>query len=802
MSTLLSDLRLAIRLARTSPGLTLVAVLTLALAIGANAAIFSIVEAVLLRPLPFADPDRIVMLWNEYGANHTASSPPDYADRRDLNHTLDRVAAYRLIDVNLTGGEEPRRVSVGDITASFFDVVGRQASLGRVFTAEEDTPGRNGVVVLDHGFWQRAFGGRGDVLGDALVLNGVAHTVVGVMPPDFALPAERVDLWRPLALSPAQLADDERGNEFLRTLGRTMPGVGLDEVEADMDAIAASVLERVPDRRDFLARNQWGADAVPLLTEVAGDARPALLVLAGAVGLVLVVACANLANLLLVRGSFREREMAVRAALGASRVRLARQLVTESLLMAATGGAAGVVLAGALVRVARTSAFGGIPRLDESAIDWPVLAFTAAVSLAAALVFGVGPALHSSRAHGAGALTGARASDRPSRRRTRAALVAAEVGVAAVVLVGAGLLVRSFDRLVREDPGFETDGRFTARVALPFSVYAEPSRRLAFHQALVERLEVQPGVRAVGLTHRLPLSALNDTATFEFEGYTPPPGEGSAGGEYRIVGGDYFRAMGIRVVSGRAFDARDGQAAPAVAIIDEEAARRYFAGRDPIGRHVEFAGRREIVGVARNVRNAGLDVAPRPQLYVPVAQRPLLTMSVIVHSDRDASDLAALLGREVRAIDPDVPVFELVTLDERLGQSVARQRFAARLLTGLAAMGLLLAGIGIYGLLAFVVARDARQIGIRMALGATTAEVWRMVVGRGLAPVAIGLATGLAAAAALSRVVTSQLYGIDAIDPPTYAAVAVIVSVSALAACALPARRAAATDPAEAMRTE
>jgi len=802
VSTLVSDLRLAIRLARAGPGLTIVAVFSLALAIGANAAIFSVVESVLLRPLPFADAGRIVTLWNEYGGNRTASSPPDYADRRDLSRTLDAVAAYRIADVNMTGRDEPRRVRAGDVTASFFDVVGRSAAIGRVFAAAEDTPGRNDVVVLDHGFWTRAFGGRADAVGDAIVLDGTPYTIVGVMPPDFALPAERVDVWRPLALSAAQLADDERGNEYLFVVGRMRDGVTIEQVEADMDAIAASVLVRVPDRRDFLARNQWGAHAVPILAEVTGDARPTLLVLAGAVGLVLLVACANLANLLLARGSFRQREMAVRSALGASRGRLARQLFTESLLVATAGGAAGVLVASALVRVARASALEGIPRLEASAIDWRVLAFTAVLSLAATVLFGLGPSLQTSRATETGVLAGGRVSDPPSRRRVRAALVAAEVAVVVVVLVGAGLLVRSFDRLVRVDPGFETANRFTARLALPFSSYEARPRRAALQQALVAALAAQPGVRAVGLTHRLPLSDLNDTATFDVEGYTPPPGEGSAGGEYRLVGGDYFRAMGIRLLAGRFFDERDDAGAPAVAIVDEETARRYFSGRDPIGRHVEFAGRREIVGVVGSVLNAGLDVAPRPQIYIPTAQRAPLTVSVVVHADRAASDVAALVRREVRAIDPDVPVFQAATLDERLGQSVARQRFAARLLAGLALMGLLLAAIGVYGLLAFVVARDARQIGIRMALGATAADVWRLVVGRGAVPVAFGVAAGLSAAVALSRLVASQLYGVDPVDLPTYAAVAVIVAATALAACVLPARRAASIAPAEAMRID
>jgi len=802
VSTLISDVRLAVRLARAGPGLTAVAVLTLALAIGANAAIFSIVEAVLLRPLPFADPGRIVTLWNEYRGNRTASSPPDYADRRDLSHTLDAVAAYRFSDVNMTGRGEPLRVRAGDATASFFDVLGRSASIGRVFAAAEDTEGRGDVVVLDHGFWLRALGGREAAVGESVVLDGLPYTIVGIMPGDFELPGEHVDLWRPLALSAGQLADDERGNEYLFVIGLMRPNVTLDQVEADMDAIAESVLARVPDRRDFLARNRWGAHAVPLLTEVAGGARPVLLVLAGAVGLVLLVACANLASLLVARGSFRQREMAVRSALGASRSRLARQLVTESSLLAAVGGGAGLLVAEVLMRVARASALESIPRLDASAMGWPVLAFTAALSLAATVAFGLGPSLQIARAPATGVLAGGRVWDPPSHRRLRAALVAVEVAVAVVVLVGAGLLVRGFDRLVRVDPGFEAADRFTARLALPFSSYEARPRRAAFQQALVAALEGAPGVRAVGLTHRLPLSDLNDTATFGFEGYTPPPGEGNAGGEYRIVGGDYFRAMGIRLMSGRPFDERDDAEAPAVAIIDEEAARQYFAGRDPIGRHVEFAGRREIVGVVGSVRNAGLDAARTPQLYIPTAQRAPLTVSVVVHSDRAASDVAALIRRAVGAIDADVPVFQMATLDERLGRSVARQRFAARLLAGLALAGLLLAGIGIYGVPAFVVARDARQIAIRIALGATRADVWRLVLGRGFAPVAVGLGAGLAGAAALSRAVASQLYGVDPIDPPTYAAVAAVVAAAALAACAIPASRAASIAPAEAMRAE
>jgi predicted permease len=807
VSIVLTDLAYAVRQARANPGFTTTALLTLALAIGANAAIFSIVEAVLLRPLPFRDPARLVYIWNVYRGGHTASAIPDYLDRRNASRTLESIAAFRLGDATMTGGGDPLRVRVGQVTVSFFDVLGRGAAMGRVFASGEDTPGRHTVVVLSRGFWQRAFGGRASAVGQSIVIDGVAHSVVGVMPADFGLPGDRIDVWQPLAFSPAQMTDAERGSEFLRVIGRMRAGATLEQTEADMKAIAASVIERVPRRRDFLVRSQWSADVVPLMTEVAGAARPTLLVLLGAVALVLVAACANLASLLMVRGSFRHREIAVRMALGAGRGRIVRQLVTESLALGLAGGAGGVALAYWLVRVAASAPFQGLPRLDESTLDLPVLGFTVAVSIAASLMFGTGPAFHVVRRSVSGALAGGgRVSDVPARRRARSALIATEVAVAVVVLVGAGLLLRSFDRLVRVDPGFQSDRRFTARVSLPLSTYREPAPRLAFSQALMDGLGAVPGVRAVGLTSRLPLSSLNDTASFTIEGYTPAAGEGSPGGEYRIVGGEYFRAMGVPLLRGRVFDPRDDASHALVAIIDRGAAERYFEGRDPIGGRIDVGGSgqrwREIVGVVGSVRNAGLDVAAKPQVYLPNAQSPNLGLTLIVHADSSPDAVATQVRGALREIDPLVPLYDVGTLDEQLGRSVARQRFATTLLAGLASIGLVLATIGIYGLVAFWVTREVRQIGIRMALGATSADVLRLVLRQGFVPVASGIAAGLVAAATLSRLATNQLFGISPTDPVTYGAIALGLLMVALAACAVPAHRAVTTDAATALRPE
>jgi putative ABC transport system permease protein len=803
LSSLSRDLVSALRLARRSPGFTSVAVLTLALAIGANAAIFSVVEAVLLRPLPFHDPDRLVSIWNEYQGRHAASAVPDYLDRRDSSRTLESIAAFTFGDATMTGRGEPIRVRVASVTPSFFDVVGRTASVGRVFTAGEDRPGSPGVV-LAHGFWQRAFGARTSAIGGSIVIDGVPSTVVGVMPAGFAWPTEPVDVWRPLVFRPDQLTDDERGNEYLNILGRMKPGVDLKQTEADMDAIAASVLVRVPGRRAFLESAHWGAAVLPLLTEVAGEARPTLLVLLSAVGLVLLVACVNLANLLMVRGSFREREIGVRSALGATRWRIARQLLTEHLLLGLAGGAVGVALASWIVGVTAAHPPAGLPRLDESVVDLPVLAFALGLSVLSSVVFGAVPVLRVSRPAASSALVGGgRVSDGPVRRRARAALVAVEVAVAVVVLVGAGLLVRSFDRLTQVDPGFATEGRFTASIALPLSRYREPARRLAFYETLGDRLRALPGVRAVGFTHRLPLSTISDTASFDVEGYAPAPGEGSPGGEYRFVAGDYFRAMGIPLVGGRPFDERDTAGAPPVVVIDEGLAHRYFAGRNPLGLHLDFnGGPHEIVGIVGGVRNVGLDVPARPQVYLPDAQRPLLRLAVVVQAAGNPESLAEPVRRAVRALDAQVPVFDVGTLDERLGRAVARSRYAAMLLAALAGIGLLLSAIGVYGLLAFWVTRESRQIGIRMALGATAADVRRLVLRMGLTPVSVGAVAGLLVAAVLSRVLSGLLFGVSPTDPPTYAAIAAVLFAVALAACALPARRAAATDPARALRSD
>jgi predicted permease len=790
-----------------NPGFTALAVTTIALAVGACAAIFSIVEAVLLRPLPFRDPARLVLVWNEYRGEKAHSSVPDYLDRRAMSRTLEGLGAFSFADANLTDAGEPVRVRIGQATSSFFEVTGRDAAMGRVVTRHEETPGRHAVVVLADGFWRRAFGARPSLLGESVRIDGVPHTIVGVMPPDFGLPAEPVDLWRPLAFTPAQMGDNERGNESLLVIGRVKPGVALPQVEAEMDTIAASVLERVPRRRAYLQRSQWGAAVVPLTDYVAGPARATLLVIAGAVGLVLLMACANVANLLLVRGSYRQREMAVRVALGATRGRLLRQLVTEGLLLGLAGGAAGAAIAYWIVRVAAEMPLPGVPRLDESVIDLPVLGFTLAISVASALLFGLWPAVQTARGAVSMALAGSgRASATPARRRGRSAVIAAEVAFAVVVLVGAGLLLRSFERLARVDPGFVTEHRYTANVSLPAAGYPEPAARLAFFGALADRLRALPHVRAVGLTHLLPLSGRRDTANFTIDGYTSAPGEANPGGEYRFVDGEYFRAMGIPLVRGRVFEPQDDAGSQPVAIVDEGAAARYFANRDPIGGRIDVGGSgqrwRQIVGLVGTVRSGGLDAAPRPQVYLAVAQNPRRSLAVVLQSDGDPDALASDLRSAVAAIDPHVPIFEAGTLDERVGRSIARQRYAAALLAALAVLALTLAAIGLYGLVAFWVSREARQIGIRVALGATGDDVRRLVLRQGLVPVAAGLAAGLAAAAVLSTLARSQLFGIGPTDAVTYGTVAVGLLIIALAACALPARRAAATDPVRALRGE
>ena len=805
LESIWQDVRYGARMLRRNPGFTTVAVLTLALGIGANTAIFSVVHAVLLEPLPYPDSDRLVMIWNTYGGNHSHNSPPDYFDRVEQSEMLESIAAYAPRTFNLTGQGEPLRLQGAGVTASFFTTLGVAPLHGRVFDAEEDSAERGDVVVLSHGAWLRQFGGDAAAVGSKIVLNDHSFTIAGVMPPRFALLFPEIDIWAPMAFAADARADSNRGNEYILVFGRMKPGVSLQQAGDEMKVIAASVLERVPARRDFLARANWSADIVPLREQHAGDIRPVVLVLFGAVFLVLLIACLNVANLLLARGTGRVRELTVRAALGAGRARLVRQLLVESLVLALTGGALGLLLAWWGVQLLVTAGAGLSPLVARAELNAAAMAFAAGLMLLTGLLFGAAPALRLSRLDiQEGLKDGSRAGSAASRTVTRKVLVVSEVALALVLLVAAGLLLRSFDRLWDVHPGYDPASRLTFRVALPASRYAEPAQRLAFAEQLLERIQRLPGVLAVGNVQSLPISGTRDTSTVHVEGYELPPGAANLSAEYRMISPDYLRAMGIPVLRGRNFRDTDHLAAPRVLLVDEKAAQRFWPGEDAVGKRMGFGpGQwREVVGVVGSVRNRGLDDPGMEQVYIPYLQSPTYSAYYVIHAQGDAAALVPSLRAELRGVDANLPLFDIRLMEERLAGSMAQRQLSTVLLAAFAGVALTLAAIGIYGVLAYAVRQRTREIGIRMALGAGRGQILRLVIGQGMTLALAGLALGVLGAAAATRLLERLLFGVTPHDPATFIAVAVLLAAVALLACWIPARRATRVDPMTALRYE
>ncbi|HEX8694648.1 MAG TPA: ABC transporter permease [Longimicrobium sp.] len=812
MDTLLQDLRYALRTLRKSPGFTAVAVLTLALGIGANTAVFSVVEAVLLRSLPFRDPDRLVVFWNRYaeGLSKGAISPPEFADQRRMLREFEGVAAVTDWGVNLTGRGEPERVRGYRVSPNLFSVLGVAPARGRAFAPGEGVEGNREVVVLSDELWRRSFGADPAVLGSAVRLNDQTYTVIGIMPRGVRFPdapgllfPERADLWVPRAWE--QEADD-RGNQYLRVVGRLRQGTTPERLRADLRGLAAGFKTADPDR--YSEAKGWAPVAVPLGEEYVGEVRPALLVLAGAVGLVLLIACANVANLLLARSAARRREVAVRAALGAGRGRLVRQLFTESLVLALAGGSLGVLLAAwGVATLARTGPQ-SIPRLEAATVDPRVGAFALGVSLLTAVLFGLAPALALARGGAPAALAaGARGTADPSRRRARSLIVAAEVALAVVVLVGAGLLLRSFAALLGTDPGFRTQGVLTFQVGLPFAKYDEPAKQTAFYEEMLARVSTLPGVRTAAVVRPLPLSGDGWGGSFMVKEQPVPPGGNYPHAEYAAVTPGYFRAMGIPLGAGRDFTMADRAGAPEVVVVDRWLAEKYWPGQDPIGKQISVAGRPDsvfatVVGVVGHVRSGGLHLEGEPQIYLPFLQRPFTANYAVVRADGDPLRLAGAVRAEVRAIDRDIPLAKVRTMEQVVSSAMAQRQFSLLLISVFALSALVLAAVGIYGVASYTVAQRTREIGIRMALGARAADVLRMVVREGLVLVGAGVALGTLGALALSRLLTGLLYGLGAADPPTYVGVALLIAAVAVAASVLPARRAARVDPAVALRTE
>ncbi len=806
MDALLKDLRFALRGLRRSPGFAAAAVLCLALGIGANTAVFSVLNAVLLRPLPFEDPERIVLVWEQMLAQDMAEMPAsgaEFLDYREQAKSFSEMAALINRYVNLTGEGEPERVAAARVSASLFPLLGADAALGRTFLAEEDRLGNEKVALLSHGLWRRRFGGDRRIVGRKIMVSDEPFTVVGVMPPEFRFKVGMFEheLWVPIAINLDRLPPrDFRG---LTLAARLAPGVTLARAQAEMDVIAARFQRDFPEV--YPADSGWGVRLEPLQEQIVGDIRPALALLMATVALVLLIACANVANLLLARATARQKEVSIRAAIGASRGGLVRQFLTESVVLALLGGGLGLLLAGLGVRALLAMNPGYIPRLGELRIDPAVLGFTLLVSLATGLLFGLAPALRAFRPDLQGNLKegGKTSAGGSARHRLRSALVVAEVALALVVLVGAGLLARSLLRLQALDLGFDAGNVLTMQLYLSPTKYPEGAQQVAQTQRLLERLEQLPGVRAAGAVTGLPLSEVQFLVETKVEGHTSADGQSQPVFDWRPISPGYFRAIGIPLRDGRAFGALDHAAAAPVAIVDEELAARYWPGQSALGKRLMLTtGQpgnkvewRRVVGVVGHVRALGLEGESREQVYTPLPQSPFPYVSVALRTSSDPARVADLARQAIWAADPDQPVDHVQTMEEIVRGSAAGRRSYTVLLAAFAGVALVLATLGVYGVMAYSVAQRRHEIGIRMAMGARPADVSQLVVRQGLRLAAVGLLLGAVLSLASSRWVASLLFGVGAGDPVTLVGVALLLGGVMLLASYLPARRAARTDP-------
>jgi putative ABC transport system permease protein len=803
MGTFWQDIRYGLRMLRRSPGFTAVAVLTLALGIGANTAIFSVVYAVLLRPLPFPQANRLVFLteWSQQVPN-MSFSVADFNDVGDQNTVFSSVTAFRANSYILTGSGEPQRLNGRQVTSGFFPTIGVKSIAGRTFNPSEDKTGAERVVLLSEGFWNRQFGRDPAVVGKVLTLNDEAYTVIGVLPAFPSALWQQVDLWTSMGRLEDQLGGPQRrGNHpGIYVIGRLKPGTTVEQARSQIVSIAHRLAQEYPQ-----SNAPQSMTLEPVQTAIVGPLRQPLLVLLGAVGFVLLIACANVANLLLARASGREREFAIRTALGAGRARQLRQVLTESLLLALVGGAVAIGLAFAGVKgLMAAIPPDSVPRLDEVGLNGTVLAFTAAVSLLTGIIFGLVPAWQASRPDVHDALKeGGRAGAGMGRHRMRSALVVSEVSLALLLLLGAGLMLKSFSRVLDADPGFRASGVLTASISLPRTKYGEPPRIRAFIEQTLEKVRAVPGVEAAGST--LPLLGHWQTG-FDVEGRPVlPPGQ-RASTDITRVSSDYFRAMGVRLLRGRVFTELDSPDSQPVCIVDETFVRAYWPHDDPLGKRVRVGDPddpwRTVVGVVAHVKNYGVDQPSRVETYLPYEQDPINAFTLVVRTTGDPASLSPRMRDAVLAVDPDVPIFNISTMEDLVAQNVAPRRLAVMLIGVFAGLALLLAGIGLYGVMSFTVSQRTHEIGIRMALGAHENDILRLVVRQGMLLAVTGLGIGMVGAFALPKLIGALLFQTSAADPQILAAVPVLLALVALAACYIPARRAMRVDPMVALRYE
>src|SRR6266568_819919 len=801
---MLNDLRFAFRQLLKNPGFTAVTVLTLALGIGANTAIFSVVNAVLLKALPYREPERIVMLWTDnpslnLGLHELPPEPADLLDWRSQARSFEQIAAFRTRPADLSEEGDPERVGGVQVTADFFSLLGTQPMFGRIFSTAEEQPGKDKVAVISHGLWQRRFGGDTNIIGQFITINHERNTIIGVMPPGFSFPrgAEmpagygliaRTDLWRPYSDNAEYWRNDDT-RDFI-AMGRLKPGVTLAQAQAEMTGMARREAELYPK-----THIGWTIHLRPLALQVAGKTRPVLFILLAAVAFVLLIACANVANLLLCRCTARRKEMAVRAAIGAGRGRIVRQLMTESVLLSVGGCGVQVILA---------LSPPNIPRLTETTLDGRVFLFSLFISLATGVIFGLAPAWYASKVNLSEALNAESRSGTPAGgHRTHSLLVIIEVALAVVLLSGAGLMLQSFMRLLAVDLGFKPQRVAAFDVGLNGARYADVARQRQFYREARERLVKVPGVRAAAAISNLPLGGVENLSFLFIEG-TPPPSAGNEPlAENRKITPGYFETMCVSLLRGRDFTDKDGPDPPTVCIVNESIARTFFSGADPIGKRLKMARADEeqhpwftIIGVARDVRSYGLDVKPRPQIYTTVEQNTDNEMTLLVRAETmPAASLERAIRAEMKSLDPALPLANFRTMESLVANAVARPRFTTFLLSLFAITALLLTAVGLYGVVAYATSQRTREIGIRIALGAGGGNVLALVVRQGMLPAVIGLAIGLAGALTLTRLLANQLYEVKATDPLTFLGVTAVLLLVALAACFLPARRAATTDP-------
>lgn len=821
MNTLFQDLRYGARMLFKNPGITFVVILALALGIGANTAIFSVVDAVLLRPLPYPESDRLVLLNETSKAMDEISvSYPNFTDWRNQNHVFENIGVYNRSSYNLTGVGDAERIVTGQVSADLFAALRANPAMGRLFTNDEDKPGGTPVVLLSHPLWQRRFAGQANILNQQLMLNNKSYTVIGIMPEGFQFPT-RVEMWVPVGQLSGEASWQSRGNHpGLYGVARLKPGVTFAQAKAEMDTIGANLEKQYQDSN---AGNGIGLH--PLLEVFVGDVRRPLWVLFAAVAFVLLIACANIANLLLARAQSRQKEMAIRSAMGAGRWRIARQLLTESVLLALIGGTLGMLVAQWGIKLILYISPDALPRSKEIGLDWRVLAFTIGLSFVTGLLFGLVPALQAGvvDVHETLKETGRGTS---GKHWLRSSLVVVEVATTLVLLVGAGLMIRSFYRLQKVNPGFSYDHLTSFTVALPQKKYAESEQREQFYNRLLENLRGLPGVEATAAASGLPLGNNGWQTSFVIDGRPRPPRDQTPLMEACLVTPDYFKAMNIPVKSGRVFDSHDDRSwiaskdlskldddekfiAPLNSIvIDEEFARRYWPGEEAVGKRIAMGSEKDprfltVLGVVGRVKMEGLGTdSKRVQGYFPFAQIPSGGMTVILKAAGDPNQLIAAVRQQVKAIDPDQPIYSVRTMDDIRSESVAPERLNLTLLSIFAGLALVLAVVGIYGVMSYTVTQRTHEIGIRMAIGAQPRDVFRMVIGQGMMLAFVGVVCGLIGAFGLTRLMASMLFGVEPTDPVTFAAIAVLLTGVALVACYVPGRRATKVDPVVSLRYE